>query len=213
MITIKVFVFNPFQVNTYLLYDKSGDCILIDPGCYDDNERQHLLKFISGNDLKPVRVINTHVHTDHILGNAFVCKHFKLGWETHAESRLLWELSSEFSSALNIQLDDIETPTANFQEGDKLRFGKSELEVIYTPGHANGSCCFVNHDQKFIISGDVLFRESIGRTDLPTGDYNILKESIEKKLFTLGYDYTVYPGHGPETTIGHEIEYNPFLDL
>ena len=122
-------------------------------------------------------------------------------------------MAREFGTVLNIKVDDIGLPQATFEDGDIIKFGDSELEVLYTPGHAAGSVCLVSHKQKFVISGDVLFRDSIGRTDLPTGDYEILAESIRSKLFTLGGDYVVYPGHGPETSISHEMSYNPFVGL
>lgn len=213
MITIKVFVFNPFQVNTYILHDETNECIIIDPGCYEENEKTDLVNYIDVNNLEVGRIINTHVHTDHILGNAFVCRHFGMGWETHPDSKELWNLVREFGSVLNIQVEEIGLPKATFEDGGIIKFGNSELEVLYTPGHAAGSACFVNYEQKFVISGDVLFRDSIGRTDLPTGDLNILTESIQTKLFTLDGDFVVYPGHGPETTISYEKSENPYVGL
>ena len=213
MISIKIFVFNPFQVNTYILYDETNECIIIDPGCYEEYEKHELLEYINNNNLKPVRIINTHIHTDHILGNAFVCKQFGLGWEAHSDGKALWEIARELGTALKIKVENIGLPISTFKDGDIIKFGNSELEVLYTPGHAAGSVCLVNHEQKFVISGDVLFRDSIGRTDLPTGDYDLLSESIQTKLYVLDGDYVVYPGHGPETTIRHEMLYNPFLGL
>lgn len=213
MITIKIFVFNPWQVNTYVLHDETNECIIIDPGCYKEQEKTELLDYIDTNALKVFRIMNTHTHTDHILGNAFVCEQFGLGWEAHSDGKMLWEMSREFSTALGIKLESIGQPAASIDDGAIIKFGNSKLEVLYTPGHAAGSVCFVSHEQKFVISGDVLFRDSIGRTDLPTGDYNLLAESIQTKLFTLNGDYVVYPGHGPETTIRHEKDYNPFLGL
>ncbi len=213
MINFKIFVFNPFQVNTYILFDETNECIIIDPACYEEHEKVELTDFIDANNLKVVRIINTHVHTDHILGNAFVCKHFGIGWEAHPDGKELWSLVREFGTALNIKVEEIGLPQATFEDGAIIKFGNSELEVLYTPGHAAGSACFVNHEQKFVISGDVLFRDSIGRTDLPTGDRDLLTESIQTKLFTLDGDYVVYPGHGPETTISYEKSNNPYVGL
>ncbi len=213
MISIKIFAFNPFQVNTYVLHDETNECVIIDPGCYEENEKRELVEYIDTNNLTVVRIINTHVHTDHILGNAFICKHFGMGWEAHSDGKELWGMARAFGSVLNIQVEDIGLPGATFEDGDIIKFGNSELEVLYTPGHAAGSACFVNNKQKFIISGDVLFRDSIGRTDLPTGNFKLLADSIQTKLFTLDGDYVVYPGHGPETTIGYEKSNNPFVGI
>lgn len=213
MISIKIFVFNPFQVNTYLLHDETKECVIIDAGCHEEYEKAELLDYINSNGIIPVRIINTHVHTDHVLGNAYVCNHYGLGWEAHEGGKFLWDLSREFSTALQIKLEDIGTPESTFKDGDIIKFGNSELEVLYTPGHAAGSACFVNHEQRFVISGDVLFRDSIGRTDLPTGNYKTLLDSIKNKLFSLDDDYVVYPGHGPETTIGYEKANNPFVGI
>ena len=213
MITIKIFEFNPFQVNTYVLHDERNECIIIDPGCNDDYERSELIDYIDANKLTVVKILNTHVHTDHILGNAFVCKHFGMGWEAHPDGKALWGMAREFGTVLNIKVEDIGLPQATFEDGDIIKFGNSELAVLYTPGHAAGSVCLVSHKQKFVISGDVLFRDSIGRTDLPTGNYEVLAESIRSKLFTLDGDYIVYPGHGPETTISYEMSFNQYLRL
>jgi glyoxylase-like metal-dependent hydrolase (beta-lactamase superfamily II) len=124
---------------------------------------------------------------------------------------MFWETASEFGSVFGIKVENMITPVNFIEEGDILHYGNSSLEVLYTPGHADGSVCLVNHTDRYVIAGDVLFRDSIGRTDLPTGNFDILYKSITTKLFTLPDDYVVYPGHGPETTIGYEKQNNPFL--
>lgn len=212
MITIKIFVFNAFAVNGFVLYDETGECIIVDPGCHSEGEKATLSGFIESNKLKPVAIINTHFHIDHILGNHFVCKRYGLKPTGHAEGSSFWGTAREYGRVYNLEIDEVEKPGFFVAEGDIIRFGNSELEVRYTPGHAAGSICLVNQLQKFVIAGDVLFYGSIGRTDLPTGDFDILMESIKTRLFVLEDDYTVYPGHGPKTSIGFEKRNNPFIN-
>ena len=211
MITIKIFVFNSFGENTFVLHDETGDCIIIDPGCSNRAEEQKLESYITDNKLKPTALINTHFHVDHILGNHFVCETYNLVPTGHREGEHFWDTSKQYGAMYGINLDNVRKTEIFIEDGDIVRFGDSQLEVRYTPGHADGSICLVSHEQKFVVSGDVLFQESIGRTDLPTGDFDVLMDSIAKKLFTLGDDYIVYPGHGPETSIGHEKMANPFI--
>ncbi|MDY0344700.1 MAG: MBL fold metallo-hydrolase [Lentimicrobium sp.] len=212
MITIKSFVFNSFQVNSFVLSDGTGECIIIDPGCNDAREKNELSSYIDENQLKPVALVNTHFHVDHVLGNHFVFERYNLEPTGHKAGKMFWETAREFGSVFNLELDEIKRPVHFVEDGDEITFGQSTLEVRYTPGHADGSVCLVNHPQKFVIAGDVLFQTSIGRTDLPTGDFDTLMESIREKLFTLEDDYTVYPGHGPKTSIGFERQHNPFIE-
>jgi hydroxyacylglutathione hydrolase len=205
------FVFNSFGVNTYILSDETGKCLIIDPACQYEDEESGLLGFISSRHLKPVGMVNTHFHVDHIVGNTFVCKTFHLRPQCHKNSKMFWETASEFGAVFGIKIENLIIPKDFIEEGDIITFGKSSVEVLYTPGHAEGSICLVNHAERYVVSGDVLFRDSIGRTDLPTGNFDTLYNSITTKLFSLPDDYTVYPGHGPETTIGYEKLNNPFL--
>jgi len=211
MIHVKSFVFNPFQVNTYVLYDESKECVIIDAGCFNTFEQKDISNFIKSEQLKPLKLLNTHCHIDHILGNAFLKDTFKIGIEIHKKGLLFIESAVKSAATFGIQVDNVGEPTAFFNEGDIIQFGNSNLEIIYTPGHADGSVCFVNKDQKFVIVGDVLFNGGIGRTDLPTGDFDLLIDSIKNKLLILDDDFTVYSGHGPETTIGIERENNYYL--
>jgi hydroxyacylglutathione hydrolase len=208
---VKRFVFNSFGVNTYVLTDKSGECLIVDPACQYKGEEAELLDFITGNHLNPAGIVNTHFHIDHIVGNTFICNTFKLRPQCHKSSQLLWETAAEFGAAFGIKIENLIIPKDFLSEGDRVGYGNSTVEVLYTPGHADGSICLVNHAEKYVISGDVLFRDSIGRTDLPTGNFDILYNSITTRLFTLPDDYIVYPGHGPETSIGYEKLNNPFL--
>lgn len=204
-------VFNSFGVNTYILSDNSGKCLIVDPACSGVQEENRLASVISDNNLQPVAMINTHFHIDHILGNTFVCKTYNLSPQCHAQSKLLWESASDYGLAFGFKIENLITPADFLNEGDTVHFGNSAIQVLYTPGHADGSICLVNHNEGYVITGDVLFRDSIGRTDLPTGNYDTLLESITGKLFTLPEAYKVYPGHGPETTIGYEKVNNPFI--
>ena len=210
MITIKKFVFNPFQENTYLLYDETGECLIVDPGCHEKFEQKELTEFIRLHHLKPVKQIYTHCHVDHILGNAFVYKTYGLKPAMHKDSLPIFKDAPGHALIYGIEDCEIVDDVEYLSEG-ALDFGRSKLEILHTPGHVDGHLCFVDHEGKSVISGDVLFKDSIGRTDLPTGDFETLAESIRNKLYTLGSGYAVYPGHGPETTIGYERQNNPFV--
>tara|TARA_B100000965_G_scaffold394163_1_gene405981 strand:+ start:1557 stop:2195 length:639 start_codon:yes stop_codon:yes gene_type:complete len=209
---LKSFTFNQFYENTYIVYDSTKKCIVIDPGCYSIDEKNILKNYIEENNLIPVKLINTHCHIDHILGNNFVSKTWGLNLEIHQNDIELLLNSSEIAKMYGF-LDYEKSPSpSNFlNEGDILEFGDSQLKILYTPGHAPGHICLYSEREKFIISGDVLFNESIGRTDLPGGDFNTLIESIKSKFLCLDEKTTVYCGHGPSTTIGFEKANNPFL--
>ncbi len=211
MIKVDTLVFNVFQENTYLVYDDTHECLIIDPGCHEAHEQQELVDYLDQKKLKPVGQIFTHCHIDHILGNAFIYKKYGLRPVMHASSKPFFMNVGEQSRMFGLDEIEIIEPKSFIAEGDKIAFGNSLLEVLYTPGHINGHVCFVSHVARFVIVGDVLFRGSVGRTDLPTGDFDILINSITKKLYTLGPDFTVYPGHGQPTTIGYEMRNNPFI--
>jgi len=211
MIQISTFAFNSFGVNTYLLYDETNECLIIDPASQYTQEEQELSDFIEANRLKPVRMINTHAHIDHILGNTFVCEKYNLKPEAHIAGLKFYEIAPASGSVFGISVGKVIMPVDFLEEGDIVKIGNFSLKVLYTPGHADGSICLVNEEGSFVITGDVLFRESIGRTDLPTGNLDKLLESIRLKLFTLPDQYIVYPGHGPTTTIGFEKRNNPFI--
>ena len=204
-------VFNSFGVNTYILSDNSGKCLIVDPACSENKEEARLAAYITENHLEPVGMVNTHFHIDHILGNTFACYSYTIKPRCHIKSKLLWETAAQYGMAFGLKIDNMIVPDDFIEEGDIITFGVASVEVLYTPGHADGSICLVNHAGRYVISGDVLFRDSIGRTDLPTGNFDVLYESITSKLFTLPDDYIVYPGHGPETSIGYEKLNNPFL--
>lgn len=213
MTHIQVFEFNPFSENTYVLYDETGQCVIIDPGCYTAPERAKLAAFIEDNKLRPVRHLNTHCHLDHVFGNAFVHRTWGLGLEIHQNEVPLLERFSTVCQMYGIPQAETPPPASAFIEaGAVISFGTTQLEVLFTPGHSPGSLSFYCRKEGFVIAGDVLFLESIGRTDLPGGNHDLLLESIRTQLFVLPEETMVYPGHGPATTVRHEKEYNPFFD-
>lgn len=211
MIQIASFTFNPFQENTYVLFDETKECVIIDPGCSNDRENKELRDFISSRGLKPVHLLNTHCHIDHILGNAFISREYKLEPEIHKDDLFLLHALLRTAQMYGVNAEESPEPSKFLDEGDQVKFGNSVLDILFTPGHSPGSITFYNKDEKLAIVGDVLFHQSIGRTDLPGGDYNTLIASIKNKLLPLGDDVKVYAGHMESTTVGAEKKYNPFL--
>jgi hydroxyacylglutathione hydrolase len=211
MISIKSFAFGPFQENTYILFDETKECVIIDPGCYDSSERAALAAFIESNKLNPVKLLNTHCHLDHVFGNAFVADTYKLQLEINKFDKPVLDALMMTAKMYGLNAEPSPEPSAYLNEGDTISFGTSTLKILFTPGHSPGSITFYDTTQKFMIVGDVLFNGSIGRTDLPGGDFKTLISSIKNKLFPLGDDYAVYNGHGSSTTIGFERNSNPFL--
>ena len=208
---IQKFVFNPFGANTYLIYDESNEGIIIDPGCYTQQEQEQFKSFISENNIQPVRVLNTHGHPDHIFGNGFIQRTYGLSPEMHKDEEVMAQNAGPFAEANGLSLETIPPVSRYLNENDIIRFGNSQLKIFEIPGHSPGSLVFYNEESKIIVSGDVLFNGGIGRTDLPGGDYNQLIEGITNKLLTLPGDFNVFPGHGNETTIDAEKKSNMFL--
>ena len=204
--------FNPFQENTYIVYDDTKECVIFDPGMYTAGERKQFADFIEKNELRPVRLINTHCHIDHVFGNNFVHEKYTLPLEIHEGELPVLEAVPQVCMRYGVPYSDPSPAPGKFiNEGDMITFGNSKLEAIFTPGHSPASLSFYCQESAFVIAGDVLFYQSIGRTDLPGGDFATLIGSIKDKLFPLGDEVTAYPGHGPETKIGYERENNPFL--
>jgi hydroxyacylglutathione hydrolase len=211
MIKVKSFCFNSFEENTYVLSDESNQCIVIDPGCHLADEEHELSHYIAENQLKPVKLLNTHCHIDHILGNYYVATKYGLKPEYHIDEVKVMASSGYVSQLYQISLNPSPEPISFLNEGDEIRFGNSKLTILFTPGHSPGSVSFYSAPDKLVISGDVLFQQSIGRTDLPGGNYETLMESIVQQLLPLGDDVVVYSGHGSPTTIGDEKKHNPFI--
>jgi len=213
MLSIKLLVFNGFQENTYILYDETKACVIIDPGCYDPHEKEELAELITHHDLTVTAVLNTHGHVDHVLGNSFVRDKYKVKLYISAMDEPVMRAVKAYAGNYGFPQYHEATPDAYLKEGDVFTFGTQKLKVLFVPGHSPGHIAFYNEENKIVIGGDVLFRNSIGRTDLPGGNFETLIKSIHEKLFTLPDDVTVYPGHGPETTIGYEKRTNPFCAL
>jgi len=212
MLNIKTFVFNDVQVNTYVLSSANNECVIIDPGCYGKAEEKILDDYIAGAKLKVTKLLLTHCHIDHIVGIAHVEDTYGIGTTIHPSGIEFLRASVGYASVFGFELERVVKAAGFFEDGDTIMFGDASLQVIYTPGHADGSVCFVCEAERLVFTGDVLFAESIGRTDLPTGNFPLLMNSIKTKLFTLPENYTVYPGHGPTTSIGYEKMNNPFID-
>ena len=213
MLKIDSFTFNPFQENTYVLSDESGECIIIDPGCYDAEEKVELANFIDSKGLKPVKILLTHAHIDHVLGINFLAGKYGLPIVMNSIETELLKSASIYGQMWGIQVEPAPDPQEFLKDGDTFTFGKTELEVLFTPGHSPGSLSYYHRPTKQLIAGDVLFYGSIGRTDLPGGNFETLEKSIRTKLYTLEDDVIVYSGHGQSTTIGHEKRTNPFVNF
>ena len=212
MLQIQSFTFSPIQENTYLLFNEFKQCAIIDPGCYFDAEKETLKEFIETNGLKPAMLLNTHCHLDHVFGNKFIAEAYNLLLQLHEKEKSVLSFAPTSGLMYNMPFDNYAGAFVELKEGDSILLNKDELLVIEAPGHSPGSICFYCSKQNFIIGGDVLFKRSIGRTDLPGGNHQILLNNIRQKLFTLPDNTIVYSGHGPVTTIGEEKKENPFLN-
>ncbi|MEO6884483.1 MAG: MBL fold metallo-hydrolase [Bacteroidia bacterium] len=208
---IKAFTLNPFQENTYIIFDETKECIIVDPGCSNASEKKILSDYIEKEKLNPVKLINTHCHIDHVLGNKFVSEKYKIGLEIHSNELEILHSLERVGQMYGVETEPSPEPIQLLTESEKIIFGNTSLDILFTPGHSPGSISFYNKAKKILISGDVLFYGSIGRTDLPGGNYETLIESIKTKLLILEDDITVYSGHGKPTTIGFERMNNPFL--
>ena len=211
MIKVEKFVFNSFQENTYLLFDETKECIIIDAGCYDTFEKERIVKFIDDNNLKLVKLVITHGHVDHVLGLEYLSKKYNLTIEMHEEDIKLLKNVESYGGLYGFEVEGPKNISANLIDGGSISFGNSRLNILHVPGHSPGSIALHSPIDNFVIVGDVLFKGSIGRTDLPGGDYDILMNSIGSKLMTLDENTMVYSGHMGETTIGIEKRSNPFI--
>ncbi|HZY36458.1 MAG TPA: MBL fold metallo-hydrolase [Mucilaginibacter sp.] len=211
MANIQSFANNPYQENTYILYDETGECVIIDPGMETGAEQNAIVNFIRDGQLKPVLLLNTHCHIDHVLGNKFIFDQYGLKPKFHEGELALLEAVIAYAPSMGFRYDPSPIPDGYLPEKGSIYFGNSELKLIFAPGHSPAHLCFYDVKDNLLVGGDVLFRGSIGRTDLPGGNFTQLIDNIEQKLFALPDDCTVYPGHGQPTTIGYEKQTNPFL--
>lgn len=211
MITIRVFEFNSLQENTYLLFDKTREAIIVDAGCYQSHEIDLLTGFINANDIKVKKYVNTHLHVDHLVGVAGLKKKFDVPWLAHEADMYLMETAKEQAAALDMKLDEVPKPNRFVSDGGEIQFGNSRLKVLHVPGHTPGSIALYSSVQKFVLVGDLLFQGGIGRTDLPGGNSEEIMKSINEKILTLGGGVKIFSGHGPATTVKEERVNNPFL--
>lgn len=212
MLKIKSFEFSPIQENTYILYNELKECAIIDPGCYFDDEKDKLVDFISKMDLKPILLLNTHCHLDHVFGNKFVAEKYDLKLHIHEKEKRVLEMAPFAGLGFNMPFDNYNGEILFIKGGDIINIGSDRLSALLTPGHSPGSLSFYCEKDKFVISGDALFHRSIGRTDLPGGDHELLLKNIREQLFVLPDETQVYSGHGQVTNIGDEKKLNPFLN-
>jgi len=210
-VQVSIFTFNDFQENTYILHDDTKECVIVDPGISNEIEEIQFKEYIIARGLTPKHLVNTHCHIDHVLGNQFVADTYNLPLIAHKGEQIVLDFVPQMSSMYGIPYKGSPNIERFLDEGDQLEFGNSILEVLFTPGHSPASISFFNKESKTLIAGDVLFQGSIGRTDLPGGDYDTLIKVVKEKFFTLPDDTIVYPGHGPQTTIGIEKSSNPFF--
>lgn len=213
MLQIYSFTNNPFQENSYLLYDETSQAILVDCGAMNTVEQKAISDFVQMQELEIVKLVHTHLHLDHIFGYRWSSEEYGLLTHAHKDDEFLLNDFESICNNYGVDVSNIIPPKIGtyISEEDQLLFGNTELEILHVPGHTPGHLCFYNSANKILIAGDCLFRQSIGRTDFPYGNHEQLVEGIQTKLFPLGDDVAVYSGHGPSTTIGWERQYNPFL--
>lgn len=211
MINIKKFTFNPVAVNAYLLWDETREAVLIDPACYYPGEQDELSRFVRAQELKIVHLLNTHGHFDHLMGNGFAEAEWGLKCRIHEGDAFLVTQASRQAMLFGMSMPDPPAAVELVAEGDEIRFGHTVLKVIHVPGHSPGGVAYYDEQDKIVVVGDILFNGSVGRTDLPGGNHDLLIGGIKAKLMTLADEVKVYPGHGEETTIGFERWANPFL--
>lgn len=214
MLKIEKMMVNPCQECTHVVSDETGEAVIIDCGVFHGSERRRLLAYLEQEELRPVRLLLTHAHHDHVYGNDLIQEHYGLLPEVHEADRQLME------TQLLLRIQEIygekypypiPMPVSFLHDGESIRFGTHSLQVIGTPGHTPGSVVFYCEEEKLAFTGDTLFSMSIGRTDLLGGDEEVMQQSLQHLLDVLPDDTVIYPGHGKKSTIGHEKACNPFL--
>jgi len=213
MLSIQPFTFNAFSENTYVVFDESKEAVIIDPGCYSREEQKELSSFIEENGLKIKLILNTHCHIDHVLGNNFVREKYKAPLLIHKIEEAQLRAVKNYAPLYGFDGYREAEPDQFIDEKDVISFGATQWKILFLPGHSPGHIGFYDVKEQTIFSGDVLFEHSIGRTDLPGGNFDTLIKSIHQNLFTLPDEVVVYCGHGPSTTIGEEKISNPFCAL
>ena len=208
---IKTFHFNPIMVNTYLLSDETGEAVIVDPGNCRSYEDEQIREYVSAKNLRVKYIINTHPHIDHIAGNPWCMAEYHPELLMHEAGMPIYNKAFAYAAAFGLETEKMPAPDRFIQEGDVVTFGNQKLKVLYTPGHCDGSICLYSADNKLIITGDLIFELSVGRSDLPTGNEALLQQSIREKILPLPDEVTILSGHGGPTTVGRERRGNPYL--
>lgn len=214
MLSVKTFIFNPIQVNTYIVYNENKECVIIDAGNYVKSEDEQLLSYIDRSGLKPIMLLNTHSHIDHVMGNKLLADRYKVELGAHPIEKSYYDKVWAYATAfgINFTQDNCQLPSIDLNEGDTVSIGQDKLKVLFTPGHAPGHICFYDEADGMVFSGDTLFRRGVGRWDLLGGNYSQLEQSLLNVLYKLPDDTLVYCGHGPTTRIGDEKRNNPEIN-
>jgi glyoxylase-like metal-dependent hydrolase (beta-lactamase superfamily II) len=214
MLSVKTFIFNPIQVNTYIVYNENKECVIIDAGNYVKFEDEQLLSYIDRSGLKPIMLLNTHSHIDHVMGNKLLADRYKVELGAHPIEKSYYDKVWAYATAfgINFTQDNCQLPSIDLNEGDTVSIGQDKLKVLFTPGHAPGHICFYDEADGMVFSGDTLFRRGVGRWDLLGGNYSQLEQSLLNVLYKLPDDTLVYCGHGPTTHIGDEKRNNPEIN-
>jgi hydroxyacylglutathione hydrolase len=213
MLQVQRFTFNQLAEHTYVIYDDAKDCMIVDPGCSTREEEQELSAFIVEKSLCVTQLINTHCHVDHIVGNAYVKRTYNVPLAIHPEEVFMLELSPSHASHYGISYCEPTQAELFLRAGDRIQLGNSHLQVLHVPGHSKGHIALYSPVDQLCLAGDVLFKNYVGRTDLPGGDYEVLMRSIHEQLFLLDDLVVIYPGHGAKTTIGIEKKNNPYCKV
>ncbi|HQH40456.1 MAG TPA: MBL fold metallo-hydrolase [Bacteroidales bacterium] len=208
---IKIFVFNSFQENTFIMNDASGEAFIIDPGCSNPDEEKQLREYVQDNHLHPLAIVLTHGHIDHILGVPFCTKEWRVPVWMHPADGFLYRQATAYAQVFGLNVSSMPDPDRMLDEGEVLKCGEESLEILHVPGHSPGGIALYNREEQVLLPGDILFNGSIGRSDLPGGDHQLLVDGIRRKLLVLPENTLVWPGHGPSTTIGREKATNPYL--
>jgi len=211
MLSIHSFCFNPFQENTYILYNEQKEAIIIDPGMYTQEDYDQFDHFIKTSGLQPTLLLNTHCHLDHVFGNNYISEHYQLKAHFHSNEQVVLDRLPEASAKWGIPANAYKGPVQYIEDNSKIPFGKDQLKVLLTPGHSPGSVCFYIEAQDILIGGDLVFMDGVGRTDLPGSNPLDLIKSIKNKILPLPDQTKIYSGHGPATSLHRERIHNPYL--
>jgi len=211
MMTIQVFCFNAFQENTYVLYNEKKEAIIVDPGCYSRIEEKILTDFIAAHELTPTLLLNTHCHLDHVFGNNFIHDTYGLPAILHANEQIILDRLPDAAAKYGIEVEAYRGRIQYVEDQAMIAFGKDAFKVLLTPGHSPGSICFYHEKQDFILGGDLIFKDSVGRTDFPGCNPQDLIKSIRDQILPLPDTLSIYSGHGPVTQLGRERKMNPYI--